>query len=115
MTEAWIASLIVASLHYLPMLIATAWWSTRTVRLNWLSITADALTLPCLIIVVITSLSLFYWPADRGASNNGLLFLLASVFSFGVIPLVTITSHVLTGRFLGRAGRKGWHWLKRKS
>lgn len=104
------------ALHYLPLLIAAAWWSIRTVRPNGLSIAADALAVPSLVVVALTYHSLAYCPEDQlGTCNNGLLFLVASVFSFGIIPLVTITSHVLTGRILGRAGRKGWHWLKQKS
>ncbi len=97
--------LAMIAIHYLPLLIAFFWWSTRTVQLNWRSLSADVLSIPSVLLVLLgipnTSQAVAHW------------FFVFSAVTLGALPLATIGAHVLAGRLLGLAARKGWRVLSR--
>ncbi|MGH6808620.1 MAG: hypothetical protein ACREEJ_17540 [Ensifer adhaerens] len=105
-------ALTLIAIHYVPLLLALFWWSSRSVPSNWLNLLADALGIVSILIIFATY-PIISDSSPGGTSGNGAgWFLIFSMLTYGLIPLVTISAHVLVGRLLGRAGREGWRLLK---
>ncbi|WP_130272864.1 hypothetical protein [Phyllobacterium myrsinacearum] len=93
------------AIHYIPMLIAVVIWATRDVSLSILSRIADVLGLFGLLIAV----CLFFAISDdrvRGADlYPAAAYLMLSVSTAGILPILSVSLHWLAGRLIGKGVR----------
>lgn len=94
-------------IHWLPLLYATWKWPLENLVLSFrsmttfiLSIFSWAIVLFCIFIFTDVRLGSAF------AKHAGGWYLIYSVLSVGIIPIVVISAHVLAGRFAG-------FWIKR--
>ncbi|MEM8812541.1 MAG: hypothetical protein AAGF59_07985 [Pseudomonadota bacterium] len=98
-------------LHLVPMAVAILIWCNKRIARRWVSVLFDCLGLfatPVALIILFV-VSEDQYPGGSAGHPAG-WFLIFSMLTLGVLPLLTLASCFCSGRFVGRAV----HWFRRR-
>ncbi|MEM9331702.1 MAG: hypothetical protein AAGA53_10270 [Pseudomonadota bacterium] len=92
-----------ALVHLVAFVIAVKIWSKRHVARNASSLFLDFLgVLGTLLAFFMFLILMFEGEPNPSTGNTGTWFLIFSVVTLGLVPLLTLLSFFLSGRFVGR-------------
>jgi|GEM_PF-6272291 len=102
-------SLILLSVHWIPLLIGAWRYPMRGFDRSFGGSIKFGLSILCCLLVVIF-LFVFLQNKDLGSrtGHSAGWYLIYSVVTVGIVPALVITIHVVAGRFLG------WWWRQRR-